>query len=573
MASAEEEILRRAYEAFNARDVEAVLVLMHPEVDWPNGMEGGRVRGHAGVRDYWQRQFGMIDSRVEPRGFETDSAGRVVVDVHQVVRDPDGELLSEGAVQHVYSIRDGLIERMEIVEEPPETAGAEAQAGGLERGGPRPAPRPRAGPPLHPRRALLPDRGRPLRGGVQPLARRGAGAAERVVAPGELDLERLCEEALRNRRRPLQLRFVGEPLNRREYRRWRKLPRERLDAGARFTTTGMFGRLVDAGLRASLLLRGKVAAGLAAAAEITYRERLEADRFTYYGRVFREGGYVCLQYWFFYAMNDWRSTFAGINDHEADWEMITVYLGERRRRAPRAGLGRLLLARRQGRQPAPPLGRPRPAARGRSPGGLRRRRLALGRLRLRRLRDLGRSAPAALADQGPPPRPAAAGSLARRRPPDPRLRHPLRRLRARRRPGDRPGLRARLGAGADRRRDPLGARLPRPLGARHRGPLRRRAGAGRAPLRARRLDPPILGEPARLGRAAEGAAHRRGHRAAGRAGRGDRVGAARARRARSPPAAAPSAPSAPRRARSPPTTTPRPMPRPAGPRSASGSGP
>jgi len=27
-------------------------------------------------------------------------------------------------------------------------------------------------------------------------------------------------------------------------------------------------------------------------------------------------------------MNDWRSTFSGVNDHEADWEMITVYLAE-----------------------------------------------------------------------------------------------------------------------------------------------------------------------------------------------------------------------------------------------------
>jgi hypothetical protein len=44
--------------------------------------------------------------------------------------------------------------------------------------------------------------------------------------------------------------------------------------------------------------------------------------------VVRDGGYVCLQYWFFYAMNDWRSTFGGINDHEADWEMITIYLAE-----------------------------------------------------------------------------------------------------------------------------------------------------------------------------------------------------------------------------------------------------
>ena len=31
---------------------------------------------------------------------------------------------------------------------------------------------------------------------------------------------------------------------------------------------------------------------------------------------------------FFYAMNDWRSTFDGANDHEADWEQCFVVLEE-----------------------------------------------------------------------------------------------------------------------------------------------------------------------------------------------------------------------------------------------------
>ncbi len=150
-----------------------------------------------------------------------------------------------------------------------------------------------------------------------------------VVPAHELTLERLSQEGVLHRDLPLFLRFVERPLGRAEYLAWRRIPRERLSATGRFTTTGVFGRLIDAGLRASLLLRGKVPAGLAAAAETTYREHLEAGRFTYYGRVVREGGYVCLQYWFFYAMNDWRSTFGGINDHEADWEMITIYLAER----------------------------------------------------------------------------------------------------------------------------------------------------------------------------------------------------------------------------------------------------
>ena len=109
-----ERLLRRAYAAFNARDIDGALALTLPDVDWPNGMEGGRELGHDAVRAYWTRQFGLIDSHVEPVGFAEDDQGRIVVDVDQVVRDLDGELLSEQRVQHVYTLRDGLIARMDI---------------------------------------------------------------------------------------------------------------------------------------------------------------------------------------------------------------------------------------------------------------------------------------------------------------------------------------------------------------------------------------------------------------------------------------------------------------------------
>jgi hypothetical protein len=112
----EERLLRRAYEAFNARDIDGALALMHPDVDWPNGMEGGRERGHAAVRAYWTRQFGMIDSHVEPDRFEVDGEGRIVVDVLQIVRDLEGAVLSDSRVRHIYSFRDGLVARMAIEE-------------------------------------------------------------------------------------------------------------------------------------------------------------------------------------------------------------------------------------------------------------------------------------------------------------------------------------------------------------------------------------------------------------------------------------------------------------------------
>ena len=78
---------------------------MHPEVDWPNGMEGEYVHGHDAVRDYWTRQWRLIDPHVEPRHFAADETGRIVVDVHQIVRDRAGNVVTDQMVRHVYVIQ------------------------------------------------------------------------------------------------------------------------------------------------------------------------------------------------------------------------------------------------------------------------------------------------------------------------------------------------------------------------------------------------------------------------------------------------------------------------------------
>ena len=115
--SGEIELLREVYAAFNRRDIETVLARLDPDVDWPNGMEGGRENGRASVRNYWGRQFGIVQSHVEPVNFRTEKDGRICVEVHQVVRDLSGKLLADQMVQHVYTLRDGLITHMEIRKE------------------------------------------------------------------------------------------------------------------------------------------------------------------------------------------------------------------------------------------------------------------------------------------------------------------------------------------------------------------------------------------------------------------------------------------------------------------------
>jgi hypothetical protein len=109
-----QDLLAGAYRDFNARRIDAVLARMQPDVDWPNGMEGGRVRGYDEVRAYWTRQWATLDPRVDPIQIETNQPDRAVVKVHQVVHDRAGNLLADSIVHHVYTFRDGLIERMEI---------------------------------------------------------------------------------------------------------------------------------------------------------------------------------------------------------------------------------------------------------------------------------------------------------------------------------------------------------------------------------------------------------------------------------------------------------------------------
>jgi SnoaL-like protein len=112
--SSDIEFLKRAYALFNAREMDAVLASMHPDVVWANGMEGGYVYGREGIRDYWTRQWAMIDPHVEPVGFAEGLPDTIEVEVHQTVRDLEGKTVADRKVGHVFKLEDGLIRKFDI---------------------------------------------------------------------------------------------------------------------------------------------------------------------------------------------------------------------------------------------------------------------------------------------------------------------------------------------------------------------------------------------------------------------------------------------------------------------------
>jgi hypothetical protein len=112
-------LIAQAYSAFNRRDIDGVLALMSENVDWPRASEGGRVVGKEAIRAYWTRQWAEFNPHVEPIEVSDNGAGRTDVKVHQLVKNLNGDIIADQTVLHIFSIVNGLIERMDIGESTP----------------------------------------------------------------------------------------------------------------------------------------------------------------------------------------------------------------------------------------------------------------------------------------------------------------------------------------------------------------------------------------------------------------------------------------------------------------------
>lgn len=107
-------LIKKAYAAFNARDIDTALSTMHSAIEWPKAFEGGYVNGHEAIRAYWTRQWTEINPHVEPIAFTKRQNETVEITVHQLVRNAAGDLLFDGNVKHIYTLEDGLLRRMDI---------------------------------------------------------------------------------------------------------------------------------------------------------------------------------------------------------------------------------------------------------------------------------------------------------------------------------------------------------------------------------------------------------------------------------------------------------------------------
>ena len=111
-------LVEELYPDFNARNIDKIMPHFTQDIDWPNGMTGGRELGKEAVREYWINQWKVINSQVTPISYRV-ADGKVVLEVQQSIKDIDGQTISGGIVFHTYSFENEKIVRMDISENVP----------------------------------------------------------------------------------------------------------------------------------------------------------------------------------------------------------------------------------------------------------------------------------------------------------------------------------------------------------------------------------------------------------------------------------------------------------------------
>ena len=119
-------LIEHAYAAFNKRDIDGALACMTQDVSWPKASEGGKVVGKEEIRAYWTRQWAEFDPHVEPLEMTHEEEDKTRVRVRQLVRNLQGNVLSDSEVLHIFTVNNGLIAAMNLGNQEDSMAGPSA---------------------------------------------------------------------------------------------------------------------------------------------------------------------------------------------------------------------------------------------------------------------------------------------------------------------------------------------------------------------------------------------------------------------------------------------------------------
>jgi len=110
------DVVGKAYEALNARDVDGLLALLHEDVEWvnaPDAVEPGIRRGHDGFRTAVESVWTTFGDFTYALGTVEEAGARVLVQANLRAAGRAGRTEVREQRHHVWTVRAGRIARFE----------------------------------------------------------------------------------------------------------------------------------------------------------------------------------------------------------------------------------------------------------------------------------------------------------------------------------------------------------------------------------------------------------------------------------------------------------------------------
>jgi len=112
--------LRMGFELLDRRDLDGLLALTTPDVEWPNVLDNSVLRGRKQLRAYWESLWKLAVPRVVPRDF-VEEGDHVVVAAEIEVFGPDGKSLAPPSIGiHRFTFQGNLVARLETFRSGPD---------------------------------------------------------------------------------------------------------------------------------------------------------------------------------------------------------------------------------------------------------------------------------------------------------------------------------------------------------------------------------------------------------------------------------------------------------------------
>jgi len=108
------DLVVRLHEAISRRDADTAALLFHPQGRFRNYLDGGEVIGRDGVRAFYRKLFETLAPDVDLLSVRILADGSVQAELQVSVHDRSGRLWSDSRVTATYTIREGLIQSVEL---------------------------------------------------------------------------------------------------------------------------------------------------------------------------------------------------------------------------------------------------------------------------------------------------------------------------------------------------------------------------------------------------------------------------------------------------------------------------